>query len=144
VGKVAYVVSHQRATDTTVFGPIAGAGFDERAVDDQLPTALEEIEQACLAVGTVEDVVLVHRYPRHSAALCGKCVAGTHQPFLFDEHLPLRRLPLLRRHDRWRAHDSSPVLRLASFQGQPPETIFRTVLSGSKSSWMTVSLTWSP
>src|SRR5262249_37002072 len=44
-----------------------------------------------------------------------------------------------------RGHDcSSAVLRLESFHGQPPEMSPSTVLSGPKSSWMTVSLTMSP
>jgi hypothetical protein len=41
-------------------------------------------------------------------------------------------------------HDlSSAVLRFESLSGQPCEISWRTVLSGSKSPWMTVSLTWS-
>jgi len=77
-------------------GPAENARFEEGPVDDQLTTALEEVEQARLALGSVELVVLLHGQPRHAAALGGQCVAGAGQLLLLPEQLLPRSLPIVR------------------------------------------------
>ena len=57
-------------------GQPCDAGLEEGAVDDQLAAAVEQVEQARLAVGPVERVVLLHRQPRHPPALGGQRVAA--------------------------------------------------------------------
>jgi regulator of RNase E activity RraA len=51
-------------------------------LDHQLAAALEEIGQRALAVGRVEDVLLVDAHPRQRAALLGELVAQMRQLFL--------------------------------------------------------------
>ena len=72
----------------------------EGAVDDQLAAAVEQVEQARRAIRAFELVLLLHRHPRHPAALGGQRVAGPHVLLLLHEQLLARGDPLLRRHDR--------------------------------------------
>ena len=51
VGDVGDLVGDHRAADAGVVGPAVHAGFEERAVDDQLAAALEEVEQAEMSNG---------------------------------------------------------------------------------------------
>ena len=85
-------------------GPAEDPGLEEGAIDDQLPAALKQIEQANLAVGSVELVLLLDRHPRHPPTFGGHCVTGVHQGLLFYEKLLPRSLPLLLRHDRGCLH----------------------------------------
>jgi hypothetical protein len=48
---------------------------EHEVVEEQLPTALEEVHQGRLAGRAVEDVVLVHPDPRQPATLGGERVA---------------------------------------------------------------------
>jgi hypothetical protein len=48
----------------------------EGAVDDQLATSLEQVEQTRRAIRALEAVVLLYRHPRHPAALGGERIAG--------------------------------------------------------------------
>jgi hypothetical protein len=77
-------------------GPAVHAGFEEGAVDDQLTAALEQVEQAHSALGSVELVLLLHGQPRHPPALGGQRVTGAGQLLLLHEQLLARSLPLLR------------------------------------------------
>src|SRR5215467_2518836 len=54
---------------------------------------LEQIEQAYLALGSVELVLLVHGQPRHPAAFGGQRVTGVGQVLLLHEELLARSLP---------------------------------------------------
>ena len=76
VGDVRDLVGHHRAAGAGVVGPAVHAGLEERAVDDQLTPAVEQVEQARRAVGPVELVLLLHGEPRHPPALGGERVAG--------------------------------------------------------------------
>ena len=107
MGEVANVVGHQRAADTAVFGPTMNTRVDEGAIDDQLASAMEQIEQAHLALGPLEDVFLIHLCPRHPPAHRGQRITRTSQLLLLDEHLLKRSLPLLRRHNRRCLHEFS-------------------------------------
>ena len=79
--------------------PAVHARLEEGAVDDQLTAALEQVEQARLALGPVERVRLLHRQPRHPPALGGQRVAGAGHGLLLHEQLLARGFPLLCRND---------------------------------------------
>src|SRR5262245_47103315 len=81
-----------------MFGPAVHAGLEEGAIDDQLPPAVEQVEQARLALGTVELVLLLHGQPRHPPTLGGQRVTGPGQLLLLHEQLLARSLPLPQRH----------------------------------------------
>ena len=93
MGEVADVVGHQRAADTAMLGPPVHAGVDEGAVDDQLAAAVEQVEQAHLALGPLEHVLLLHRRPRHPPAHRGQRITRAGQLLLLDEHAPGGRPP---------------------------------------------------
>jgi hypothetical protein len=50
------LVSAERAAAAGVLGPAKNTGFEEGAVDDQLPAALEQVEQAELSFRSLERV----------------------------------------------------------------------------------------
>jgi hypothetical protein len=79
-------------------------GLEEGAVDDQLTAAVEQVEQARLALRPIELVLLLHGQPRHPPTLGGQRVTGAGHCLLLDEQLLARSLPLLRRHDGWCVH----------------------------------------
>src|SRR6516165_6018955 len=64
VSQVGDLIGTQRAAAARVIGPAEDAGLEEGAVDDQLTAALEQIEQAYIALGSVELVLLLDRHPR--------------------------------------------------------------------------------
>src|SRR5712691_11682855 len=112
MGQVRDLIGAQGAAAAGVLGPAEHSGFEEGAIDDQLTAALEQIEQAYLALGSVELVLLLHRHPRHPSTLGGQRVTGAGQGLLLDEELLARNLPLLRRHDRRCFHFSFVFLSL--------------------------------
>src|SRR5207248_10856387 len=97
MGDVRDLVAHHGAANTRMLGPPFHAGFEERAVDDQLTAALEQVEQAHFALGSVELVILLHGQPRHPATLGRQRVTGAGQLLLLHAQLLTRSLPLLRR-----------------------------------------------
>src|SRR5207244_8815008 len=98
---VSDLVGHHGAADACMFGPADHARFEEGPVDDQLSATVKQVEQACLALGPVELVLLLHGHPRHPPTLGGQRVTGASQLLLLYEQLLARSLPFLRRHD-WR------------------------------------------
>ena len=96
MGDVCDLVGHHGAANTGMLGPTFHAGFEERAVEDQLTAALEQVEQAHFALGSVELVILLHGQPRHPATLGRQRVTGAGQLLLLHEQLLTRSLPLLR------------------------------------------------
>src|SRR6476619_3624558 len=100
MGQVGDLIGAQGAAAAGVLGPAEHPGLEEGAIDDQLTAALEQIEQANLALGSIELVLLVYSQPRHPPALGGQRVTGAGQGLLLDEELLARSLPLLLRHDR--------------------------------------------
>src|ERR1035438_6971192 len=94
------LVGTQRAAAAGMLRPAEHTGLEEGAIDDQLPATLKQIEQAYLAVGSVETVLLLNSHPRHPPAFGGHRVTGVHQGLLLHEELLARSLPSLRRHDR--------------------------------------------
>src|SRR5262249_23109159 len=100
MGDVGDLIGHQGAAAASMVRPTEHAGLEEGAVDDQLTAALEQIEQARFALGSVELVFLLHRQPRHPPTLGGQRVTGAGQVLLLHEQLLARSLPLMRRYDR--------------------------------------------
>jgi len=76
MGQVGDLIGAQRTPAASMIGPAEDTGVEEGAIDDQLPTVLEKIEQACLTLGSVELVLLLHRHPRHPSTLRGQRIAS--------------------------------------------------------------------
>src|SRR5271165_3860729 len=95
MGQLGDLVRAQGAAAASVLGPPEHPRFEEGAIDDQLAAALEQIEQAYLALGSVEFVLLLDGNPRHPPTLGGQRVTGAGQFLLFHEQLLARSLPLL-------------------------------------------------
>src|SRR5262249_6568093 len=82
---------------------------------DQLRAALEQVEQADLAPGPVELVLLLHCRPRHPSALGGQRITRASEGFLLHEELLACGLPVLPTHDRRRLDsEMSLAARLVS------------------------------
>src|SRR5258707_4798425 len=82
-----------------MFGPANHAGLEKGAVDDQLTTAVEEVEQTRLAFGPFEFVILLYGNPWHPPTLRGECVTSMGQLLLLHEQFLARSFPLLRRYN---------------------------------------------
>src|SRR6185312_4493407 len=87
--------------------------LEEGSIQDQLPPALEQVQQAHLTLGPLELVLLLHRRPWHPSTLGGQRVTRARQRLLFYQELLPRRLPFLLRHDCGRLHGD--MLCLVSF-----------------------------
>ena len=98
VGEVSDLVGQQRTTRARVIGPPVHAGLEEGAVDDQLATPCEQVEQSGLALRPVELVLLVHGQPGHPSTSRRQRVAGAGQLLLLHQHLAERGLPFGCRH----------------------------------------------
>src|SRR5437867_12087900 len=104
MGQMRDLIGAQGAAAAGVLGPAEHPGLEEGAIDDQLPAALEQVEQANLTPGPVELVLLLHRHPRHPSTLGSQRITGAGQGLLLHEELLARSLPLLLRHDRGCLH----------------------------------------
>ena len=111
MGEVGDLVGHHGAADAGMLGPAGHAGLEKGAIDDQLTATVEQVEQARLALGPVELVLLLHRQPRHPPTLGGQRVTGAGQLLLLHEQLLARGLPLLLRHDRGCVHRETSIHR---------------------------------
>src|SRR5579862_279031 len=114
MGQMGDLIGTEGAAATGVLGPAEHPGLEEGAIHDQLRAALEQIEQAYLALGSVELVLLLNYHPRHSSTLGGQRITGTGQGLLFYEELLPRSLPLLLRHDRGCLYRDLPSQALVS------------------------------
>src|SRR5258708_8322760 len=112
MGEVGYLTGPQRAATAGVLGPAEDPGLEECAIDDQVTAALEQSEQAYLALGSLELVLLVHSQPRHPPAFGSQRVTGAGQGLLLHQELLARSLPLLLRNDRGSVHREMPFLVL--------------------------------
>jgi hypothetical protein len=104
MGEVGDLIGAQGAAAAGMLRPAEHAGLEERTVNDQLRAALEQIEEAYLALRPVELVLLPQGQPRHPPTLGGQRVTGAGQGLLLHEELLARSLPFLRRHDWWCVH----------------------------------------
>src|SRR5271156_2717970 len=108
MGQVGDLVGAQGAAAAGVLRPAEYPGLEEGAIDDQLTAALEQIEQAYLALGSLELILLVHNQPRHPPAFSGPRVTGARQGLLLSQALLVSSLPLLLRNDRRCVHREMP------------------------------------
>ena len=95
MGQMRDLVGPERAAAAGVIGPAEHTGIEEGAINDQLLAALEQIEQAELALGPAELVSLLHRHPRHASALGRQGITGAGEGLLLHKKLLPRGLPLL-------------------------------------------------
>src|SRR5215469_700713 len=102
------LIGTQGAAATPMLRPAKHSRLKEGAVDDQLRAALEEIEQANLALWPLELVFPLHRHPGHPSTLGGQRVTGSHMRLLLHEELLSRSVPLLLRDDGGRFYRDSP------------------------------------
>jgi hypothetical protein len=100
MGQVGDLIGDHGAAAARVLRPAEDPGLEEGPINDQLPAALEEVEQASLALGPIEFVRLLDGHPRHPSAFGGQGVTSVGQGLLLHEKLLVRGCPLLRRHDR--------------------------------------------
>ena len=98
MGEVGDLVGTEGAAAAGMVGPAEHAGFEEGAVDDQLTTALEQVEQARFAPGAVEFVLLLHGQPGHTSTLGGQRVALARELFLLGQQVLASRKPFISRH----------------------------------------------
>ncbi len=93
------LVGPEGAPTTCMIGPAKYTRFEESAVDDQLRTALEQVEQAHLAIRPVKLILLFDCHPRHSPALGSQRITLAHNPLFLDQQFVTSFHPFLRRHD---------------------------------------------
>src|SRR5947208_2403796 len=101
MGQVRDLIGAQRAAAAGVVGPAKYSGLEEGAIHNQLPAALEWVEQANSSLRSFELVPFLHQHPRHPSTLGGQRITGAGQGLLFREELLPCSLPLLLRH-HWR------------------------------------------
>src|SRR5262249_13594333 len=94
------LIGAQRTAAARMIGPAEHPGLEERAINDQLPPALEQVEQADLTPRPVELILLLHQHPRHPSTLGSQRITGASQGLLLHQELLPRSLPLLSRHNR--------------------------------------------
>ena len=104
MSEVGDLIGAQRTAAAGVLGPAVDARLEEGAIDDELATALEQIDQADLARRPLERIGRLHFHPRHAPALGGHRVARATLGLFLHQQLLARRFPRLRRHDRRRLH----------------------------------------
>src|SRR5436309_14823168 len=93
MGDVGDLVGHHGAADAGMLGPPLHTGFEESAVEDQLTPALEQVEQARFALGSVELVLFLNGQPRHPPTLGRQRVTGARRGLFLDEQLLTRSFP---------------------------------------------------
>src|SRR3984957_12488074 len=101
MGQVGNLIGTQRAAAAGVLGPAEYTGFEEGAVDDQLMTPLEQIEQVHLALGPVELVLLVHSQPRHPPAFGGDSISLACELLFLGQHILVSHEPFFTRNYFW-------------------------------------------
>src|SRR6185369_2495004 len=113
--QMADLIGAKRAAPAGVVGPAKHPGLEKGAIDDQLPAALEQVEQGNLAPGPVEFVGLLHWYPGHPSPLGGQGITGARECLLLQKQPLPRFLPVLLRHHRGRFDRDLPfqVLRVS-------------------------------
>ena len=93
MSQVGDLVGAQGAAAAGMLGPAEHPGLEEGAIDDELPAALEHVEQANFALWSVEFVRLLHRHPRHPPAFGGQRVAGARMGLFLHQNLLACSLP---------------------------------------------------
>src|SRR6476620_4234369 len=113
--QMADLIGAKRAAPAGGVAPAKHPGLEKGAIDDQLPAALEQVEQGNLAPGPVEFVGLLHWYPGHPSPLGGQGITGARECLLLQKQPLPRFLPVLLRHHRRRFDRDLPfqVLRVS-------------------------------
>src|SRR4029434_9985276 len=93
VGEMGDLVGHERAAAARLFGPAVHAGLEKSAVDDQLTPAVEQVEQAGVALRSVELVRLFHRLPWHPPTLSRPLAPRVRQSLLLKQKQALSDIP---------------------------------------------------
>jgi len=70
------LICAERAAGAGMFRPTENTGLKKGTIDDQLPPALKQIEQAYLTARSVEIVRSLNGHPWHPAPLCSQRVTG--------------------------------------------------------------------
>ncbi len=94
VREVGEAVDEHGASATSTLGEIGNSWLEEKTIDDELSAAIEEIEQADLAVRSLELVRLVDPHHRQPAALGGKLGADAGRLLCPAEEIVAGSLPL--------------------------------------------------
>src|SRR5690348_2493325 len=115
MGQMIDLIGAQRTAAACVIGPAKHSGLKEGAVEDQLPAAFEQVEQADPAFGSFKLVLLFDRHPWHPATFRGQGIARTSESFFLNKHPLTRGIPLLGRHDRRRLHGRTTFYLLPVF-----------------------------
>src|SRR5215217_2948077 len=133
VGEVRDLIGEEGAAAASPLGPARHAGLVEEAVDDELAAPLEQVEQARRAVGALEGVFLLHRHPRHPAALGGERVAGAGELLLLHEHVLAGGFPFVRRNDPSHVHLDPCSFRYSSTTSniRPQRARWRSIQSAA-------------
>src|SRR3979490_3116715 len=87
------MIGQKRAAPATLLPPRT----EHEMIDDQLATSLEEIAERLLAVGRVENVVLLDLHPRQLASLGAHLVTEPGEFLLLAQVLLARGEPLISR-----------------------------------------------
>ncbi len=97
MGQVGDLIGAQGAAAAGVLGPAEHPGLEEGAIDDQLPAALEQVEQANLALGPLEFVRLLDGHPRHPPAFGGDSITLTRELLFLGQQIPASHKPFFTR-----------------------------------------------
>src|SRR5215468_1952488 len=102
MGQMRNLIGAEGAAATGVPGPTKHSRLEEGAIENQLPPALEQIEQANLARRSLELITLFDSHPRHPAAFGGQSVSSPCLSFFLHQHFLARSEPLFLRYYRRR------------------------------------------
>src|SRR5262245_18985162 len=130
---VGNLIGQHGAADAGMLGPARYARLKKGAVDDQLPTALKQVEQAGSAARSVEGIILIHGQPWHPPTLGGQRVTGTRQGLFLDKQVLARRLPLLPCHRFRYFHRLASFLLCIRLQARDGLTLARSYRDGRAS-----------
>jgi hypothetical protein len=86
-------ISNEHPTHTSCFG------FQHVVLDDELAAPGEQIGEAQLALGRVEDIFLGHLHPRQFAPCSGNALLLLRELLLFIQQIPPGCEPLVLRYD---------------------------------------------
>src|SRR5436305_464617 len=87
-----------------MFGPADHTRLEESAVHDQLPAAIEQVEQTSLSLGTLEVVLVFHGHPWHPPTLGRQRITSMGEFLLLHEEFLPSSFPRFWRYDFWRLY----------------------------------------
>jgi hypothetical protein len=85
-------------------------GVKHQMMDDELTASIEQVGERHLALGRVEDIVLLELDPGQGAPLGAQAVARPHVLLLLDQKRLARSEPFVLRHDSRDLHRSPPFV----------------------------------